>query len=248
MAPTTSQIAKLIAANARHRRVTGVWDDFVLTMSASYRRFQQDLTPALVQQVDDALTSYSQVELERFRQAHDLLVDLFEDRYGDHLGQIYMELPHGGEELGQYFSPYDVATLTAALAHGPQLMQALEDKPTVRVHEPACGAGAMLIALADLSRERGVNFQQRVIFDCEDIELTSVHMAHVQLSIIGAQAIVRHRDTLTGEQWDAYRTPFYRGPITVPPAVAITPASTELPPATPPVESQPLLFELEESQ
>ena len=56
--------------------------------------------------------------------------------------------------------------------------------------DPACGAGAMLIAFANVSREQGINFQQKVLFVAQDIDVTATRMCYLQLAVLGCPAIV----------------------------------------------------------
>ena len=72
---------------------------------------------------------------------------------------------------------------------------------------PAAGAGANLIAFCGLCYEKGIDYQRRVFFECRELsELTSL-MCYIQLSLIGAAAIVIIGDTLKLEERIVLKTP-----------------------------------------
>lgn len=89
----------------------------------------------------------------------------------------------------------------------------LKKKGYITVSDPACGAGAMLIAFANMARAHGINYQKEVLFFGQDIDLTAALMCYVQLSIWGCPAIVIVGDSLVKPDFhpdnDVWYTPFY---------------------------------------
>lgn len=89
----------------------------------------------------------------------------------------------------------------------------LWEKGYLSVSDPACGAGAMLIAFANVSRKHGVNFQQKVLFVAQDIDVTATRMCYLQLAVLGCPAIVICGDSLAKPGFhpdnDVWYTPFY---------------------------------------
>lgn len=74
---------------------------------------------------------------------------------GDFLGRVFMQLELGDKYRGQFFTPWDVARMMAAMQLGDT--EALfRDKPFITLSEPACGAGCMVLAFADVLRKGGV--------------------------------------------------------------------------------------------
>lgn len=64
--------------------------------------------------------------------------------------------------------------------------------------DPACGAGATLIAAADIMlNEYNVNFQTRALFVGQDIDYTTGLMCYIQMSLIGMAGYVHIGNTLT---------------------------------------------------
>jgi hypothetical protein len=83
----------------------------------------------------------------------------------------------------------------------------VERRGFLRVHEPACGAGGMVIAAADSIVAAGHNFQQVMHATCIDIDPCCVHMTYVQLSLLHVPATVVHGNALSMEVWGTWYTP-----------------------------------------
>ena len=84
-----------------------------------------------------------------------------------------------------------------------------KDEPQI-VNEPACGSGVNLIALANVMKEKGINYQRNVYFVAQDIDPLVAKMCYIQMSLLGMPGIVIVGDTLAspmkGEYW---LTPFH---------------------------------------
>lgn len=77
------------------------------------------------------------------------------DHYGDHLGEIYMELSGGKKAAGQYFTPYHVSRLLAEMTVG---QSDLSDDKILTLNEPCCGSGGIIVATAETLKEHGINY------------------------------------------------------------------------------------------
>ena len=60
-----------------------------------------------------------------------------------------MALGLANEWKGQFFTPYDICRAMAAMNLGEDLKSQIEEKGWVSVSDPACGAGALLLAFAN---------------------------------------------------------------------------------------------------
>ncbi|KAA9104788.1 hypothetical protein [Microbacterium rhizomatis] len=80
-------------------------------------------------------------------------------------------------------------------------------EPFLTIYEPACGAGAMVIAMTQALARRGIDYRERVHVTADDISLTAVHMSDVQLSLLDVSALVNRRNSLTLEHFDTWATP-----------------------------------------
>lgn len=72
----------------------------------------------------------------------------------------------------------------------------------------ACGGGSTVLAACQRIREFGYNPQTQVLVKAEDLDISCVHMTFAQLGLWGIPAIVKHGNTLTGEIFQTYVTPF----------------------------------------
>lgn len=124
----------------------------------------------------------------------------------DVLGRLYMELELGNERLGQYYTPYDIAQLMAQMQIDSVVEQVQRDG-FVNVYEPSCGAGAFIVALSQAMPEHGLNPQTQLHVTAEDIAPQAMHMIYVHLTLLHIPAVVRRRDILTLETFDAWPTP-----------------------------------------
>ncbi|MFY3152129.1 N-6 DNA methylase [Achromobacter xylosoxidans] len=157
------------------------------------------------------IAQYERAELDLLVQAFAHLVMSYELRveaadFGDVLGSTFMMLDMGNAGAGQFFTPYEVSRLMGNMMMGDG--QALVDKANeqgfLRVLEPACGAGGMLIAAAHAMHEAGLKYQQCMHATAIDIDQRCVHMTFIQLALLHVPAVVIHGNGLTGEcrgQW-----------------------------------------------
>ena len=81
----------------------------------------------------------------------------------DFLGELFMELELGNHWKGQFFTPYCVCKAMANIAVGEAERQ-IGEKGYISVCDPACGAGATLIAAVSEMKLSNYNFQNHVLF------------------------------------------------------------------------------------
>ena len=117
-----------------------------------------------------------------------------------------MALELGDNFKGQFFTPYSVSKMMAAIT-----LQGVEsviaDRGFVRVSEPTSGAGGMVIAAADVLAEQGFNYQRCMHVVTQDIDMTAVHMTYVQLTLLHIPAVVIWGNTLAMESRARWYTP-----------------------------------------
>lgn len=135
---------------------------------------------------------------------------LCENPYQDALGDMFMRLGIGNDAGGQFFTPYHLAKLVAIGALDEERARsAIEDKGYVTVCEPACGAGANVVGACEDLSGYGIDWQRGALFDCQDVSELTALMCYLQLSLIGAAAVVRVGDTLRGEVKYSLTTPVF---------------------------------------
>lgn len=139
----------------------------------------------------------------------------------DFLGEMYMQLELGNHWKGQFFTPYNVCRCMAEINIGDGVKEEISKRGYVSVMDPACGAGATLIAAANTFKKREINYQTNVIFVAQDIDRIVGMMCYIQLSLLGCPGYVVIANTITNpvcgsslvptekEGQEFWYTPFY---------------------------------------
>jgi len=132
----------------------------------------------------------------------------------DFLGTIYHMLNLHQEQKGQFFTPYDISCFMAKLQMADRDLESERNgKNYITVHDPACGAGALLIAFANEIKKQGINYQQEVLFVAQDIDMTAALMCYIQLSLLGCPAVIIIGDSLAKPGFhpdnQVWYTPFF---------------------------------------
>lgn len=201
------ELAALLRDNARHHRLHGVFSDFcemaALSISNAVDKRQFDKREARYMQI---VARYEPEEIGRFPRMLAVLVDWLECGFADCLGELFMALELGDHWKGQFFTPYSVSSLMAGITLGDVRPQ-IERQGFVTISEPACGAGAMVIACADVIHAQSVNYQQAMHVTAVDVDATAVHMAYLQFSLLHIPAIVVHGNSLSLAEWAHWVTP-----------------------------------------
>lgn len=122
----------------------------------------------------------------------------------DHLGNLFMTMELGNKSAGQFFTPFSVSKISAIMTLGN-----LQSEGVITVCDPTVGAGGMLLAAADVFREKGINYAERMLAYGCDVDIRCVQMAYLQLAWAGVPARIYHGNTLTQEMWDVWETPAY---------------------------------------
>lgn len=116
----------------------------------------------------------------------------------DFLGKLYMNLELGNHWKGQFFTPYSICEMMARVnLDKTKVKQEVEDKGWISICDPACGAGATLVAAANELRRSGVNYQTRCCFIGQDIDRVVAQMCYIQLSLLGCPGYVMVANTLS---------------------------------------------------
>jgi len=149
---------------------------------------------------------YNSDEIARFPKMLGCVTEALEARMHDCLGQLFMSLEMGNHWKGQFFTPYEVAGLMARIA-AHDAKEQIQQRGHITVMEPAAGAGAMVIAIADALREQGLNYQQCMHATAVDIDSTAAHMCYVQLALLHVPAVVVVGNSLSLEERGRWFTP-----------------------------------------
>jgi len=253
-----------------------IWQDFI-TMSAisisntvdiAHREQREEMYLAISKK-------YSEKEMAVFPEMFAEVVNGIERNPDqDFLGELFMVLELSNEWKGQFFTPYDVCRVMAKMTiEGKALKEKITQQGWISVNDPACGAGALLLAFANECRSPGieVNYQTSVLFVAQDIDFLAGCMCYIQLSLMGCpgyvvidDSIMRpstsydDRGLIPRDNGNVWYTPFYFRPewhwrriwaqmdmlcVTAAPLIEATP-----PPPEPPHLIEPPLSETETGQ
>lgn len=158
-------------------------------------------------------SKYSNDEIMIFKKLYASLVIDLEENPRDVLGETFMELDLGSDDDGQFFTPDALASVIARGAINKEsINKAIDDKGFVTLSDPACGGGVNLIFGFNEIRKLGFNPQQMLLIDAGDRDRKGCFMTYIQLSLLGANAVIRQRDALSSPDIpddDIWLTPFY---------------------------------------
>lgn len=175
-----------------------VWEDLMTVMACSISN-AVDRTPDKFkkreEQYERSINNLGGVEIPS-RMLGIITMALEQNPDQDFLGKMYMNLNLGNHWKGQYFTPYNVCQMMAGLNFGDGTKAEVERKGYISVCDPCVGAGAMLIAAANVMRKGKVNYQTNAVFVGQDIDRIVAMMAYVQLSLIGCPGYIIIGDSL----------------------------------------------------
>lgn len=114
----------------------------------------------------------------------------------DFLGKMYMNLNLGNHWKGQFFTPYGVCKMMSQITVG-DIDRQIEEQGYISICDPACGAGATLIAAANNLKQSKYNFQNHVIFVGQDVDRIVAQMCYIQLSLLGCAGYICVGNTIT---------------------------------------------------
>ena len=203
------EMEKLIRSLSPRHRTYQVFSDFVEMAACS---ISNAVDPSHYEEREkrymDIVKKYKKEEVDAFPKLLGHLTMALEEEPSDVLGNLYHSLEIQNERAGQFFTPYHVSKMMAKMIladNSPKTI--IEEKGFIRASEPACGAGGMVIALAEALKEDGINYQDRLHVTAVDLDPTCVHMAYVQCSLLHIPAVIVHGNTLTLEEFSHWRTP-----------------------------------------
>lgn len=176
-----------------------VWVDFVMLSSISISCiFDDEHAEERKQTLMQITKKYDAKELDTLSEMFAETARALEDDSGqDFLGEMFMRLGLSDEHNGQFFTPYHICHFMAEICYGEDLKEKAEESGWVTVNEPTCGSGAMLIAFANVCRQKGLNYQTSVLFVAQDIDPIVGCMCYLQMSLLGCPGYVVIGDSLT---------------------------------------------------
>lgn len=210
MNPHTKALAKLMEGTAHRHHLHDVFRDFVEmaaiaisnTVDAVHREEREARYLAVIKRYDER-------EQAQFPKMLAELVEALEVGPADVLGEVFGLLEQGNSARGQFFTPYPLCRLLGELtvADGSDARKWIAERGFVSAMEPAVGAGAMVIALAEAMQDAGISYQQHLHVTAVDVDPRAVHMAYLQFSLLHIPAVVILGNTLALEERERWYTP-----------------------------------------
>lgn len=163
------------------------------------------------QREEDYLQIFNRHRNNRFPELTGLLQMELEENITDVLSEIYMRGKMGAKMTGQFFTPFHLSYLSAKLGFDPD---SCDEKGIYHMNEPSIGGGGMVIALARVMYEQGIDYQRRLKVVGQDLDWKGVYMSYCQLSLLGVDAVIVQGDTLAEPYLEGYpRERTYRTPV-----------------------------------
>lgn len=192
-----SEFKKVIRELSRRHETWRVFTDFCHMTALSFFN--------VIPRRDDIEERYQKI-FEPYNEAERLLfpdlvantVNALDQRMHDFLGELFMELELSNHWKGQFFTPYAICRLMAEFTVDGSEEQIKRDGYAT-LHEPACGAGAMIIAYAESMLDRGLNSQTQLHVTAIDVSNTAAYMTFIQLSLLHIPAVVYVGNTISME-------------------------------------------------
>lgn len=200
-------IIKIISENGRRHGNWRAFSDFVeMGAIAISNRCDFPKYDKREERYFEIIKAYTKDEMFLFSEALGALALALETP-DDILGKVFHELELHNKYVGQFFTPYELCRMMASITIASDVQEKIQHKGYFTASEPACGSGAMVIALADGLKDAGIDYTQALHVTAVDVDAKCVHMAYLQLSLLGIPAYIIHGNTLTLEEWDIWATP-----------------------------------------
>lgn len=157
----------------------------------------------------EVVRRYDRAMLQVFPEILGAVTMALDEKPTDILGQVFHALELHNAARGQFFTPYSICEMMAKINIGSvdDVAAKLKRRGYIRAQEPACGSGAMVIALAEAMKDAGHNYQQCLHVTAIDIDRRAVHMAYIQFALLHIPAVILEGNTLSLEFRDEWKTP-----------------------------------------
>lgn len=179
--------------------VDQIFSDFcTMAAIALYQPFAKD--EALEKEYMSIIKKYNKKDANAFAKLLFYVIQGLNARFGDFLGECYMSLNVNNKHTGQFFTPYSISKLMAAMIPIPE-------KKKICLCEPTCGSGGMVIAYAERLKKEEIIYPNRLEVQAVDIDKRCFHMTYIQLSLLNISAEVICGDSLTLKAYHTWHTP-----------------------------------------
>jgi len=199
------EFIKIIKCIANRFDTYRVFNDFVEMASISIRNVflkSNDLEKRYL----DIAGQYNKKEIHDFPKLLGVTTEALENLDCDFLGEVYAEIGLANSDKGQFFTPYSLSKMIAVF-NIPGMKKLITKNSFVTISDPACGSGGLIVALANVMRDEGLNYQKDIYVNLIDVHTTAAYMAYIQLSLLYIPAIITVGNSLTLEVKENLYTP-----------------------------------------
>jgi len=163
-----------------------IFNDWLVLASATlYAPWKND--KAVEEEYLQISKQYTAEELKQLSELLYMTIEALEEKEQDFLGEVFTIGELTNSRSGQFFTPFHISQLMAEVAIGDT--DCSKDR-VIKICDPCCGAGGMLIAGASVMKKRGINYQQDVFFHGIDIDPRCARMTFIQLSLLAVPAVI----------------------------------------------------------
>lgn len=199
MTESAKEIVKMITGMAGQYSPYEIFSDWVrccaLVIANSVDPFHGKIWEDRERQYKETMRRYREPDQITFSNMLVLLADSLEKEMTDTLGEIFMDKGMGSSsQAGQFFTPFNLSELAARMMFADSIPSNPEEM--TELNEPSCGSGGMIIAMAKVMKDHGINYQTRMKVVAQDIDWRCVYMCYTQISLLGINGIVVQGDTL----------------------------------------------------
>lgn len=155
------------------------------------------------------LDKYTEDEQLQLKQLGKELAEIYnkQSEPADLMTELFGELGLGNKHTGQFFTPTHISDLLVKCTGIDDTL--IKEKGYITLHEPASGAGGMILAFARELKNKGYNPSQNLFVVAWDIDILCTYMTYLQLAMYDIPAIVVNGDTLAMKKHFTLYTPQY---------------------------------------
>ena len=188
---------ELLGSISRHHDLHRTFDGFVRLAACALAA--QTREPEYLEEAK----RWGKPDLELMSKALGALVLEMESKpFEDVLGGYYMEfaLSSKGQQWGgEFHTPKTICDMMARMTVGD--LAAIPGEGPITVCEPACGAGAMILSLAEACPPE---VRRRLRVTAIDISRTACDMTFINTTLWGIPTRILHGNALSNEYWAAW--------------------------------------------
>ena len=169
-----------------------MWSDMLSFMfDDNQSKERKDDYLKLLEQYDDAEKDIISNMLKVLGQAYTVKPNQ------DFLGDFYMHNKIHDTSKGQFFTPYHISELMAAMTYNKDETESeIKRKGFISCVDSCCGSGVMLLAYANEMIKQGIKNRKNILLIGQDLSEIAARMCYIQMSINGLLGIIKIDDSL----------------------------------------------------